>query len=246
MTEKKDNAPAVTVSEPNSDDMASRVRQLIGDGSARKFAQKSGIPPSSLQYVLEGGRTNVDNLVAIARAGGVSVDWLATGEGPMNPGAAVAAELQEAPAVYDADDLPDGFVLLPRYEVKAAAGSGALVHSEQIVDHLAFKRDWIVRQLRRNPANLILIEAMGDSMVPTIADRDLLLVDLGEASLRDNAIYALSLNGDVVVKRLERRMNGAVRVISDNRQRYSDYELNPVEAGELRIIGQVVWHGGSL
>jgi hypothetical protein len=48
----------------------------------RDFARRAGIPPSSLQHILDGGKPNVAKLVSIARAGGVSVDWLATGEGP--------------------------------------------------------------------------------------------------------------------------------------------------------------------
>lgn len=150
-----------------------------------------------------------------------------------------------APAIYSADDLPDGFILLPRYEVQAAAGGGAVVHSEQVVDHLAFKRDWIVHRLRRNPTALILIEAIGDSMETTISDGDLLLVDTSEGQLRDNAIYALSMDGALLVKRLQRRMSGAVVVKSDN-DRYEPEELTASEAEALRIVGQVVWHGGML
>jgi transcriptional regulator with XRE-family HTH domain len=52
----------------------------------RNFAQRAGVKPSTLQAVLQGTRPIVDTLVAIARAGGVSVDWLATGEGPKSLG----------------------------------------------------------------------------------------------------------------------------------------------------------------
>jgi transcriptional regulator with XRE-family HTH domain len=82
VTEKRKSDAPVTVDAANSDRFLSRVRELIGDESVRKFAQRAGIPPSTLQHVLDGGRPNVDKLVAIARAGGVTVDWLATGEGP--------------------------------------------------------------------------------------------------------------------------------------------------------------------
>lgn len=233
-------------SEVRNPEFKARLSELVGEEDPFTWARGVGIPSATFSRIWnEGTVPKSDHLVRIAESENVSLDWLLRGLEPTRADDDVRS-LQEAPAIYDVQSLPDGFVLLPKYEVRAAAGDGALVHSEQIVDHLAFKHDWIVRQLRRNPVYLILIEAMGNSMVPTIGDRDLLLVDTSDAQLRDNAIYALSLNGDVVVKRLERRMNGAVRVISDNRDNYDPYELGPDEADELRIIGQVVWHGGKL
>lgn len=181
-------------------------------------------------------------------AAGINTNWLLTGQGSMRVAAVPPSpEAHEAgPAVFrSAEDLGDGFVLLPRYEVRAAAGGGAVINSEQVVDHLAFKASWVRHTLRRSPAALILIEAMGDSMEPTISHGDLLLVDTSEGRIRDNSVYVLSLNGDLIVKRIQRRLSGEIEVMSDN-ARYSPDLIPPSQADQLRVVGLVVWHGGVI
>lgn len=66
-------------------DLAQRIALLMNGMSGLAFAQKCGFSDSLLRKYLAGSIPGADKLVAIARAGGVSVDWLATGEGPMRP-----------------------------------------------------------------------------------------------------------------------------------------------------------------
>ena len=167
---------------------------------------------------------------------GIDTGWLLTG---ITGFASRPADIAAAPK------LGDDFILLPRYDVKASAGNGALIHSEQIVDYLAFKADWVRDRLARNPEYLLLIEASGDSMHPTIAHGDLLLVDRAIPHLRDSAIYVLEHDGELMVKRVERRLAGGVIVRSDN-PRYEPEAFSSDQALNLRIVGQVVWHGGVL
>lgn len=145
-------------------------------------------------------------------------------------------------ALARTDDM-EGYVFLPRHQVQASAGTGAIVHSERIVDYLALKEDWVRTVIRRNPNDLRLIEAQGDSMEPTISHGDLLLVDMSVGTVRDGAIYVLSYDGTLLVKRINRRITGEIVVKSDN----SAYEPDVLPANgatNLQVIGQVVWHGG--
>lgn len=244
-------------------DFIGRINVLIDRmGGAAPLARASGLSEGVIAKYRRGeSDPSRMRLVALAAAGGVSVEWLATGRraAPSDPQADPQADLPgraEAPDAFGdprgiamsahADRLGAEFVLLPRYEVRAAAGGGALVHSEQVVDHLAFKSDWVRHRLRRNPAHLGLIEAMGDSMEPTIADGDLLLVDFSENKVKDNAIYALSADGDLIVKRIQRNpITGSLTIISDN-PRYPPIVLEGHEAARLRVVGQVCWHGGLI
>lgn len=238
LTDEPNFDGSVKVPAVNSDAFTQRLRKIIGTESVRKFARRAGLNPGTLQSILTRGTATLENLVAIAQAGGVSVGWLATGAEPANrPG------LAEEPAAFrPAAGLGDDFVLLPKYDVRAAAGGGAVIHSEQIVDYLAFKASWVYQRLGAQPKNLILLESWGDSMEPTIADGDLLLVDRSRAQVRDNAIYAFAADGNLMVKRLQRRIaTGHLIVISDN-PRYAPEELGP--GVPLNVIGQVIWHGG--
>lgn len=80
-----------------------RLATLIGKLSVRAFARKAGVSDTFLRQCLA-GRTEPTRtkLLAIARAGSASVEWLATGRGPMrdtdvvrsgNPGPAIDGEL---------------------------------------------------------------------------------------------------------------------------------------------------------
>ncbi|MBW6399523.1 helix-turn-helix domain containing protein [Roseomonas sp. HJA6] len=66
-------------------------------GSRRKLAIMSGIPQSTLNGYLKGGALPIEGAVALARASGVRLNWLATGEEPMLVTDPAPAVLQPAP-----------------------------------------------------------------------------------------------------------------------------------------------------
>jgi len=140
-----------------------------------------------------------------------------------------------------ADQIPD-FVLVPRYDIQASAGPGAFTDQEQIVDYLAFSRDWVSRTLRVDPSKLVLISAVGDSMEPAIRAGDLLLVDTSVGSFIDDAIYVIVMFEHLVVKRIQRFFRGAVIVKSDN-PAYIEQTLGPDEAADVQVAGRVRWIG---
>lgn len=58
-----------------------RLKSLVPSGSGRDFAKKAGIGYSTLHNYLQAvSSPTLDNLVLLAKAGGVSVEWLATGK----------------------------------------------------------------------------------------------------------------------------------------------------------------------
>lgn len=137
---------------------------------------------------------------------------------------------------------PEDFVLVPRYDVQGSMGNGAVIHSEQIVDHLAFKADWVRLELGANPKNLVLISAVGDSMEPTLRPGDLLLVDRSENGVKQDAIYAIALDGELRIKRVQRLFDGRLIIRSDN-PGYQPEEIGPGVTDTVNIIGRVVWAG---
>ena len=65
-----------------SDGLGTRFREILGDESVSSFARRCGVGESTLRNILNGALPRTDYLVAIANAGGVVVDWLATGRLP--------------------------------------------------------------------------------------------------------------------------------------------------------------------
>lgn len=176
---------------------------------------------------------------------GVDVLYVLQGEAPQANSRARAPAM--APAVSTSKDdreLPDwtAYVQVPHYDVRASAGNGTVVHEENVVDHLVFKRDWVMRSMGLDPKRLALIDVRGDSMSPTINDGDLILLDTREGQQTTEGIYAINLAGGLLVKRLRLRLSGAVEVISDN-ERYGTETINGDQLAQLHIVGRVVWQG---
>jgi len=214
-------------------DFRSRLSQILeASGSVAELARKVGISDNAIYKWLQGrGQPSVANLVALARAAKVSVEWLATGREPgaAGRGATRAAERSD-------------YSFVPRYDVRVAAGRGAAIRSEQVVDYLAFKTDWVRRRLDTDPRSLMLVEAVGDSMAPTIDDGDLLLVDLDEPRFKQDGVYVLRRDSDLIVKRLQRRPDGKLIIRSDN----PAYEPAVAPRDGLGIVGRVIWSAGRI
>ncbi len=134
------------------------------------------------------------------------------------------------------------FILVPEYDVRASAGGGSLNQSEQIVGHLAFKKRWVTTVLCCNPKDLVLITVKGDSMEPTLSSNDLILVNTSRNQITDNAVYVLQHDGALLVKRIQRKMNGVVLIKSDNPE-YENEELDASQAQLLHVLGIVEWYG---
>ena len=62
-----------------------RVRSLIPERGERAFARRAGISAGGLRGAMIKGNPGRELLIAIAREAGVSVEWLATGQGPRTP-----------------------------------------------------------------------------------------------------------------------------------------------------------------
>jgi transcriptional regulator with XRE-family HTH domain len=71
-------------------ELKDRLRQVIGDESGNGFARRAGVTESALRKYLDGAMPSADRLVKLALAGDVSIEWLATGQGPRYRAAAGA------------------------------------------------------------------------------------------------------------------------------------------------------------
>lgn len=138
-----------------------------------------------------------------------------------------------------------GLVAVPRLDVGASAGPGALGRGEARLGRLGFDPLWLRRLGISDPERLSLIRVEGDSMAPTLSAGDEILVDRGDAAerLRDG-IYVLRVEEALVVKRVARSpAGGAVSVRSDNPAYPGWPDCDPAA---LAIVGRVVWVGRAL
>ena len=134
------------------------------------------------------------------------------------------------------------FVQVPRYDIRASAGPGALVDGEHVLDKMAFRRDWLRGVLGLQVDRLALLDVDGDSMLPTLTHGDMILVDTRPADGLAPGIHVVNLDGRLLVKRLRPLMDGSVEVASDN-ERYGTETVKGDSLNQLRLVGRVVWQG---
>ena len=229
------------------DALAKRLRIAVDRVKSVSAASRlSGVPVGTLNNYLAGRDMKRGALLAIADATGVSLEWLASGRGPVEAPSQVIISMHSAgsvdrPATPAEIALPAGYVRIPRFSIAASAGHGALATTEhpQVVEYVAYAEDFLRAHLRRRPEDLGLIETRGDSMEPTIPDGAVLTLDVSERQTLENGrLYVVAVGDALVVKRVELRMT-AIVLHSDN-PRYPPEIIDRADAEQLHVIGQVL------
>ena len=139
------------------------------------------------------------------------------------------------------DAAPPDIVTVRRLEVDASAGPGSAAADERDLDPLTFARSWI-RKLGCAAHGLSVITVRGDSMQPTLAEGDEILVDCGDAGARlRDGIYVLRRDDGLLVKRIAIEPAGRHFTIASDNREYPDWPGRTL--GDVEIIGRVVWAG---
>lgn len=231
------------------------MRAAVGIDDRDTFAERTGISKSAIANYERGDRVPDASMLDRYRdAWGVDLNWLVSGRGNMFGRVSPTKELDNA--VFraaatelrkidhqppgQADEDPLNFVRLPVYaEVRASAGPGAAPVSELADGVMSFDPAFL-RAKGANPGNCVVIWATGDSMMPTIPDGSALIVDRSQNSIANGIISVIGVGEDLLVKRIRRRLDGLIELISDN-PAYAPEILGPDALAQLRVVGRVVY-----
>ena len=225
MTLSKNNPGLFNLDGPNVDFFARLA--VVGKlfNNLATAAAAAGVAKSTFQRWLAGHDPSFSGIVRLCKSAQVSLEWLATGRGDMH----LNSTWQKESAL---------FALVPRYDVRAAGGHGAVASEEEPSGFLSFRRDWVRDMLGADPARLAVINATGDSMEPLIHEGDLLLVDLSVTVPAGDDIYVLERDGDLLVKKVHPLLSGALIIDSLN-QAYAVEAWSPGVDHRLRFVGRV-------
>lgn len=136
-------------------------------------------------------------------------------------------------------------VQIPIFDLVTSVKAGFFNRKEGFTKSIGFDQSWLINLTSTAPDNLALIRVEGDSMMPTLLNGDLVMVDIApiEASLEDG-IYAVLTNERLQVKRI------AVDPSNDQISILSDNILYPawdgLDRNSIDIVGRVIWFGRSL
>ena len=149
----------------------------------------------------------------------------------------------------DGNQSTSEYIQIPLVNVILSAGAGNFIENEQVVSHLAFRRDWL--HTVGGPQGKYILQVTGDSMAPTIQPRDTVLIDSREEIRKNPApgeIYAVRIADVAVIKRVHLMLGDndvwdRITLQSDNpdRSKYPDIEIRLIPDMENPILGKVIW-----
>ena len=239
--------------------LADRLNQRMAEiGMTQdRLGELAGVSQTTIFKLCSGKAKETRKLLAISDALGVSPKWLQSGEGPMtgtvetrgffvsaNPAPPIGTPIIEW---EKPEDLPEGeFVIVPRYDLHVAAGNGHVVYEEMEHEQGQAYRTNSIRKLGSKASNLMTVYAKGDSMEPSIYAGDALLVDRGQREVQDRNVYVLRYGHEIRVKRLFKRPDGGLRIVSDNTNGFPEEVVTAAEMEHIEIIGRVVERSGRM
>ncbi len=124
-------------------------------------------------------------------------------------------------------------------EIDLAYGMGGQYLDVQAVEESTvwFPSSWVSQFTKSDPEHLRFCRGDGDSMVPTIGNRDIVLFDLSQNHLnRQDSIWVVAIADIGMIKRVRALPDGSYELHSDNPLVSPQFAAD----GEMHVIGRVV------
>ncbi|EGH74424.1 S24 family peptidase [Pseudomonas syringae] len=150
-------------------------------------------------------------------------------------------------ADYSRPGLVGDEVWIAHYDVRAAMGGGQIPseYPEMLQDIRVSPKH--LREMGvtfKEHFHLKMITGWGQSMAPTIKDRDPLLVDVTVREFTGDGIYLFSYDEMLYVKRLQKKGKDRFKMISDNKH----HDPEDIRVDDTHILARViyVWNGQAV
>lgn len=225
--------------------------ELIGKKliSQADFGEKYGIGSQGMvsQYLQARRPLNVDAAVAFAKGLGVSIEqfspqlasfiqhaagYVASARDPAEVGAVMA----DARHVNTSGEPQHDVVPIKRVSLTLQAGIMGFETSQMFEDGGTL--DLPARWVEENdlvPHCLMAINVKGDSMVPLLYEKDIVVINIADTKKVSGGVYAINFNGEAVVKRL--RYEGREWYLESEN---TEHQRRMCRGSECIIVGRVV------
>lgn len=212
-----------------------RMKRALDLKTQSALAEVLGVRRAAVSDAKRQGKIPSEWLLKLCRSHGLNPYWLETEKG---------AKYIEQDHVEEAEiGYATPFEYVPMVEARLAGGAGSLETSDKVVGYYAFRREWLTS--KGSVESMRLMRVTGESMKPTIEDNDVVMVDFSQSDVLAGRIYAVRIDDEIVVKRLERKP-GKLVFVSDNRSNYEPLELDLSEYANVEVLGRVVWMAREL
>jgi transcriptional regulator with XRE-family HTH domain len=242
---------------------AERIKERLAAVSADQndLAEGVGLTQSAISQILSGKTRNSRYLPAIADWLAVNLSWIRGTSDTMIDmfddkgerinedqlqSLAVKKMLESPKSSFRAQPSTDeaaqylGLAMIPHLELGYSMGGGNVISDYPRVGVMPFFRDWLRPMMKGSFADLFVARGEGDSMVPTLMDGDLILIDMAQKTItQQDRLWALSYGDLGMIKRVRKLPDGGYQINSDNPA------VTPMTAydGEMHVVGRVIWIG---
>lgn len=189
-----------------------RLKSIVPTGSGREFAKRAGIGYSTFHNYLQAiSSPTLDNLVLLAKAGNVSVEWLATGKEFGNVDLKTMKEAEDG-RVYK----------IPFYEK----------------DEFLFLDVKVLSLTLAKAEYLTALRVDTDVMEPTFTIGSVLVIDQSQTHLKESKVFVMRKGSSYLYKRVQIVSDG-YSLNSDN-DKYNEIVVTEKSLSVFDILGEVV------
>ena len=223
------------MAEVRGDRILTRIEAM---GTSRsRVADACGLKQPSITRLINGETRETGKLHELANALETTPEYLVGLTDDPSPGAVAERRITAA------GETPERSTYVELQEIDLAYGMGG-TYLDDIAGDIRvtaesreFPLAWLRQFTRAAPDQLFFARGSGDSMMPTLLDSDIVLIDRSQDSVRmRDQIWAVAIGGVGAIKRLRPQPDGSVAILSDNPSVPEDKAVDD----ELFVIGRVV------
>lgn len=206
-----------------------RAAMNENDVSASDLVRATGISAAGIKKWVDGVTIapKYEDVIRACKALKVTPEWLMDG---------IAST-----AVVSSSEPDDNAISLDMVDVKASCGVGVANWEElPCVKRIQVSRAWFDYHFPyAHQENIKVITALGDSMEPVVKDGDAVFIDIKDNDFVREGIYAVLVDGELFIKRIQRLPGKCLRFKSENPS-YDPFDVAADSNIEVRIIGRVI------
>lgn len=215
----------------NNQEIIEKIKDIISAESESKkiydkdVARALGVSKESLSHFKKRGTLPMEQIAYFCAKRKISINWILFNQAPKS--------LEEETEKYARIQYFS--------KVNASAGGGGLNEEEGyellILDKALLNR--LYRSKSANVQNIAALNVLGDSMEPTLHDKEVVLFDRADRVVGKGGIFIVATTAGLFVKRVARRVDGSLELISDNKN-YNSELICEDELLGVTILGRVV------
>lgn len=137
----------------------------------------------------------------------------------------------------------EGYIRLEHLPYQPSMGTGLAHDGDTIVQHMDVLETFVKQKIgTTNPNRIKLLTGIGQSMMPTIQDQDIVFVDVEQRWIDAPGIYVIDVGGLLLLKKALILSSGTLVLRSDNTEEYPDEEkFDLAKVGDsITVCGKVL------